>query len=174
MPFEQDVFATRAETQFRKVIEESDQESEPESNLQGPKKRKDNTFSNPIRVDELNVLKEKSQIPNPTVSPQIPPNIPNMVEKPTNNQQEPVLSKEQDKILVNVEQSTLVDKKPHVITQPPLVVSSFYKPPRKPSKKVPKPVKKRKHSKIMRLAEGMNFYDILTNMDSIQPQITLR
>ena len=26
----------------------------------------------------------------------------------------------------------------------------------------------------MRLAEGMNPYDILTNMDSIQPQITLR
>ena len=86
MLFEQDVFATRAGTQFRKVIEESDQKSEPESNLQGPKKRKDIIFSNPISVDELDMLKEKSQIPNPTVSPQIPPNIPNMVEKTINNQ----------------------------------------------------------------------------------------
>ena len=94
MPFEQDVFATRAGTQFRKVTEESDQESEPGSNLQGPKKRKDINFSNPICVDDLDLLKGKSQIPNPIVSPQIPPNIPNMVEKLINNQHEPVLSKE--------------------------------------------------------------------------------
>ena len=94
MPFKQDVFATRARTRFRKVTEESDQESECESNLQGPKKRKDITFSNPIRVDELDMLKEKSQIPNPTVNPQIPPIISNTVEKPIYNQQELVLSKE--------------------------------------------------------------------------------
>ena len=132
MPFEQDVFATRAGTRFRKVIEESDQESEPESNLQGPKKRKDIIFSNPIHVDELDILKKKLQIPNPTVNPQIPPNISNMVEKPINNQQEPILSKEQDKILVNVEQNTPLEKKARAI--PPLVVPSFYRPPRKPPK----------------------------------------
>ena len=39
---------------------------------------------------------------------------------------------------------------------------------------MPKLVKKRKHNRIMRLAEGMNLYDILTNMDLIQPQIILR
>ena len=120
------------------------------------------------------MLKEKSRIPNPSVSPQIPPNIPNMVENTINNQQEHVLSKKQDKIPINVEQSTPVDKEPPVITQPPLVVPSFYRTPRKPPKKVPKPIKKRKHSRIMRLVEGMNPYDILTNMDSIQPQISLR
>ena len=103
MPFEQDVFATKAETRFRKVTKESELESEPESNLQGSKKRKDITFSNPIRINELDMLKEKSRIPNPSVSLQIPSNIPNMVEKTINNQHEPVLSKEQDKIPVNIE-----------------------------------------------------------------------
>ena len=61
------------------------------------------------------MIKEKFRIPNPTVSPQIPPNIPNMVEKSINNQQETVLSKEQDKIPINVEQSTPVDKEPPII-----------------------------------------------------------
>ena len=75
---------------------------------------------------------------------------------------------------MNVEQSTPLDKEPTVILQPLLVIPSFYRPPRKPPKEAPKPVKKRKHSKFMRLVEGMNLYDILTNMDSIQPQITLR
>ena len=164
------MFATRAGIRFRKVIEESEQKS----NLQCSRKRKDITFSNPIHIDELDMLKEKSRISNPNVSSQIPPNISNMVEKTINNQQEPVLRKEQDKIPVYVEQSISVDKEPSVITQPPLVVPSFYRPPRKPPKEVPKPIKKRKHSKIMRLAEGMNLYDILTNMDSIQPQITVR
>ena len=89
------------------------------------------------------MLKEKSQIPNPTVSPQIPPNIPNMVEKTINNQQESVLSKEQDKILVNVEQSIPLNKEPSVLTQPPLVIPSFYKPPRKPPKEVPNLLRKR-------------------------------
>jgi hypothetical protein len=36
------------------------------------------------------------------------------------------------------------------------------------------PVKKRKHNRIMKLAVGMDQYDILNNMDNIQPQISLR
>ena len=55
-----------------------------------------------------------------------------------------------------------------------MAVPSFYRPPKKPPKEVPKSIKKRKHNRIMKLVEGMNPYDILTIMDSVQPQITLR
>jgi hypothetical protein len=42
------------------------------------------------------------------------------------------------------------------------------------SKETEPVVKKRKHNRIMKLAMGMDQYDILSNLDEIQPQISLR
>ena len=148
MPFEQDVFVARMEIRFKKVTVESDQESKLENNLQGPKRRKDIAFSNPIHVDKLDLLKRKSQIPNPTVNPQIPPNIPSVIEKTIINQKKHVPTKEQDKIPMNIEQSIPLDKEPLVIPQSLLAVPSFYRPPRKPPKEVPKPMKKKILTKL--------------------------
>jgi hypothetical protein len=50
----------------------------------------------------------------------------------------------------------------------------FYQPPKKVSKEAELVVKKKKHNRIMKLALRMNQYDILANMDHIQPQISLR
>ena len=55
-----------------------------------------------------------------------------------------------------------------------MIGPSFYSLLNKPSTKISKLVEKQIHNQIMTLAKGMNLYDILTNMDDIQPQITLR
>ena len=59
-----------------------------------------------------------------------------------------------------------------------MIPPTFYRPPKKLTKTIPKDslssAKKRKHTRIMKLAEGVKPYDILNNMDNIQPQITLR
>ena len=51
---------------------------------------------------------------------------------------------------------------------------TFYRPPKKKLKETPTIPKKRKYNRTMKLSEGMNPYDILTNMDKIQPDISLR
>jgi hypothetical protein len=56
----------------------------------------------------------------------------------------------------------------------PLVTPTFYRTPRKVPKESPSPAKKQDHNRIMKLIVEMDSYDILTNMDNIQPQISLR
>jgi hypothetical protein len=51
---------------------------------------------------------------------------------------------------------------------------TFYQPPKEVFKETEPVVKIRKHNRIMKLAMGMDQYDILSNLDHIQPQISLR
>jgi hypothetical protein len=63
---------------------------------------------------------------------------------------------------------------PPIESIPPLERPTFYRPPKKVSKEAKLVVEKRKHNRIMKLAMGMDQYDILSNLDHIQPQISLR
>ena len=56
----------------------------------------------------------------------------------------------------------------------PLQCPAFYRPPKKASKIVNLGPKKKKYNHTMKLKVGMEPYDLLSNMDNIQPQISLR
>jgi hypothetical protein len=107
----------------------------------------------------------------------IPPNISLTPISLTNNSlqgsQEPIDKSTIKSSIVEINANPSIQEVP-LISKPPLVTPTFYKTPRKVQKKTVVPVKKRKHNRIMKLAVGMDPYDILTNMDNIQPQISLR
>ena len=56
----------------------------------------------------------------------------------------------------------------------PLQRPAFYRPPKKASKSVNWGLKKKKYNRTMKLEAGMEPYDLLSNMDKIQLQISLR
>jgi hypothetical protein len=57
---------------------------------------------------------------------------------------------------------------PPIESIPSLERPTFYRPPKKVSKETELVVKKRKYNRIMKLAMGMDQYDILANLDHIQ------
>jgi hypothetical protein len=109
--------------------------------------------------------------------PLIPPNIsvetlpsistqPSLISKPI----EPPITQ----VPINETTTNPLREETAVPLKPPLETPTFYRVPRKVLKEPISPVKKRKHNRIMKLAVGMDQYDILNNMDNIQPQISLR
>ena len=76
IPLDQDVFATRVQTWFTKVIGESNNASDFDINIQGLKKRKHVTFNHLITLDDSKLLKLNHQLSTQTMSnPQIPSNL---------------------------------------------------------------------------------------------------
>ena len=110
-------------------------------------------------------------------APLIPPNIfmeklpsistqPSLIPKPI---EPPIIQ-----IPINELTTNPLREETSIPLKPPLETPMFYRVPRKVLKETISPVKKRKHNRIMKLAVGMDQYDILNNMDNIQPQISLR
>jgi hypothetical protein len=126
----------------------------------------------------------KKSIPNVPIMdkllnpiPVIPPNIPSTsipsINDPFQGSQEPIDKSTIKSSIVEINANPSIQEVP-LISKPLLVTPTFYRTPRKVQKDIVLPTKKRKHNRIMKLAVGMDPYDILTNMDNIQPQITLR
>jgi hypothetical protein len=107
----------------------------------------------------------------------IPPNIP-LTSIPSTSElpqgsHEPTKESATKSPMVEINSNPTIQEVP-LTSKPLLVTSMFYRLPRKVPKEMASPTKKRKHNRIMNLAMDMDPYDILTNMDIIQPQISLR
>jgi hypothetical protein len=123
---------------------------------------------------------EKPLKKTPLQPPLIPPSIDTLKEPILEPIQEPLdpskTNKEPLKLPIQVEElvrepDSLI---PPIESMPSLERPIFYRPPKKVSKETEPVIKKRKHNCIMKLAMGMDQYDILSNLDQIQPQISLR
>jgi hypothetical protein len=142
----------------------------------------DSTTSTPLVRNIVKSVK-KSSSKEPLIDkslgsiPLIPPNIsvetlpsmsiqPSLIPKPI----EPPITQ----VPINETTTNPLREETSIPLKPPLETPTFYRVPRKVLKEPISPVKKRKHNRIMKLAVGMDPYDILNNMDNIQPQISLR
>jgi hypothetical protein len=156
------VYVTRSQAR-KALVERSSHSDSPTVVI---KKTKDT----PKKLIPDILVMDKLLNPIPVILPNITLNpIPSTSELPQRSQE-------------SIEKSTTevpiveINSKPPIplISKPPLITPTFYRTPRKVQKETISPVKKQKHNRIMKLAVGMDPYDILTNMDNIQPQITLR
>ena len=107
-----------------------------------------------------------------------PPPLP-LRESSSKESSDKEIDKEDDSILKTPTLEKPDSSNPLMPEQPnipstPLVQPTFYRPPKKIKKETPVSVKKRKHNRIMKLTVGMPPYDILNDLDKMQPQISLR
>jgi hypothetical protein len=168
----EDVYITRAATKAKQALKENNPDSSSYSDFTGPQVKQ-----KPSSIEKS--LKKTVSKP-PLNQPLIPPNIDTFKESTPIQLQEPLepsrISEEPLKLPIKVEE---LSKEPDSLTPPiesipPLERPTFYRPPKKVSKEAKLVVEKRKHNRIMKLAMGMDQYDILSNLDHIQPQISLR
>jgi hypothetical protein len=162
------VYITRSAARAKQALRKNNQESISDSEFIGPQvKQKSSSIENPLKKIPLQQLV-------------IPPSIGNLKEPIVELLPEPLdplkINEEPLKLPIQVEELV---KEPDSLTSPiesipPLERPTFYRPPKKVSKETKPMVKKRKHNRIMKLAMGMDQYDILSNLDQIQPQISLR
>ncbi|HYP42877.1 MAG TPA: hypothetical protein VEQ18_02540, partial [Candidatus Nitrosocosmicus sp.] len=160
---------TRSKAREKGINLEPNQESSSDTDYGKPVKRQSSTPKEWTELKDNHIINE----------PLVPSTTPKTVEE-INNIHVPTPQE------VNLDKSKIIENFPEedplkVLNQEqmaPLTQPSLYKPPRKIIKKTIREIspttKKRKHNRIMNLMVGMNPYNILTNMDSIQPQISLR
>ena len=108
------------------------------------------------------------------VIPIIPLIIPDPIHLPT--QSIPIVSDKPQPNTTQLHSETLKEAPKSSVHGPsiPLQHPAFYRPPKKAPKVVNLGPRKRKYNRIMKLEVGMEPYDLLSNMDNIQPQISLR
>jgi hypothetical protein len=159
------------QSQAQKALLQNNQESNSDSTTSTPLVR---NIVKPVKKP----FSKEPLIDKPLGSiPLIPPNI-SVEPLPSISTQPSLIFKpiEPPIIQVPINETTInpLREETAIPLKPPLETPTFYLVPRKVLKEPHSPVKKRKHNRIMKLAVEMDQYDILNNMDNIQPQISLR
>ena len=143
-------------------------ESEPEHNFDSDsEKPNDKVMKDPLKGKKSVTFEER-------VIPIIPPIIPDSVQIPT--QSIPIVPDKPQPHLVPLRPESLKEIPKSSVHDPsiPLQPLAFHRPPKKASKTVNLGPKKRKYNHTMKLEVGMEPSNLLSNMDNIQPQISLR
>ena len=165
-PDEKDVYITRlqAKAQAKVVPRESELEHGSDADSQKPN---DKVIKDPLKSKKSVTFEER-------VLPIIPPIIPNPIHIPT--QSIPIVSDKPQPNTVLLQLETLKEISKSSVHDPsiPLQRLDFYRPPKKAPKIVNLGPRKRKYNCTMKLEVGMEPYDLLSNMDNIQPQISLK
>ena len=163
---EKEVYITRAQAKAQAKVVPRESESEHNSDADS-EKPSEKVIKDPPKGKKSVTFEER-------VIPIIPPIIPDPIHLPT--QSIPIVSDKpqlntdqlQSEILKEVPKSSVHD--PGI----PLQRSAFCRPPKKAPKVVNLGPRKRKYNRTMKLEVRMQPYDLLSNMDNIQPQISLR
>ena len=142
--------------------------SEPKYGSDGDsKKPNDKVIKDPLKGKKSVTFEER-------IIPIIPPIIPDPIQIPiqsiriVTDKPQPDPLPLRPKSLKEISKSSVHD--PSIPLQRP----AFYRPPKKVSKIINLVPKKRKYNRTMKLEVGMEPYDLLSNMDNIQSQISLR
>ena len=163
---EKDVYITRsqAKAQAKVVLRESESEHGSDADS---KKPSDKVIRDPLKG-------KKSVSFEVRVIPIIPPIIRDPIHLPT--QSIPIVSDKPQPNTAQLQFETLEEVPKSSVHDPsiPLQRPAFYRPPKKTPKVVNLGPRKRKYNRTMKLEVGMEPYDLLSNMDNIQPQISLR
>ena len=165
-PDEKDVYITRS--QAKAQAKAALRESEPEHGFDGDfEKPNDKVIRDPLKGKKSVTFKER-------IVPIIPPVIPDPIQIPI--QSIPIVSYKPQPDSVPLQPETLKEIPKSFVhdSSIPLQHPAFYRPPKKVSKTINLGPKKRKYNRTMKLELGIEPYDLLSNMDSIQPQISLR
>ena len=163
---EKKVYITRAQAkaQAKVVPEESESEHGSDADSEKPS---DRVIKDPPKGKKNVTFEER-------VIPIIPPIIPDPIPLPT--QTIPLVSDKPQPNIAQLQSETLKEAPKPSIHDPsiPLQRPAFYRPPKKPPKVINLGPRKRKYNRTMKLEVGMEPYDLSSNMDNIQPQISLR
>ena len=163
---EKDVYITRSQAKAQAKVVPRESESEHGSDADS-KKPNDKVIRDPLEGKKSVIFKER-------IISIIPPVIPDSIHIPTqsipivSDKPQPNIVPLQHEILKEISKSSVHD--PSISLQRP----AFYRPPKKAPKIVNLDPRKRKYNRTMKLEVGMEPYDLLSNIDNIQPQISLR
>ena len=163
---EKDVYITRSQAKAQAKV--APRESEPEHGSDADsKKPNDKVIRDSLKGKKSVTFEEK-------IIPIIPPVIPDPLQTPT--QSIPIVSDKPQSNTVLLQPETLKEIPKSSIHDPSISLKrpAFYRPPKKAPKIVNLGPRKRKYNRTMKLEVGMEPYDLLSNMDNIQPQISLR
>ena len=163
---EKKVYITRAQAKAQAKVVPEESESEHGSNADS-EKPSDRVIKDPPKGKKNVTFEER-------VIPIVPLIIPDPIHLPT--QTIPLVSDKPQLNTAQLQSETLKEApKPSVHNLSiPLQRPAFYRPPKKAPKVVNLGPRKRKYNRTMKLEVGMEPYDLLSNMDNIQPQISLR
>ena len=165
-PYEKDVYIMRSQAKAQAMA--TPRESEPEHGSDSDsKKSNDKVIKDPLK-EKKSVTFEKRVIPI------IPHIILDPIQLPT--QSIPIVPDKPQPDLVPLRPKSLKEIPKSSVYDPsiPLQHPAFYRPPKKASKTINLGPKKRKYNRTMKLEVEMEPYDLLSNMDNIQPQISSR
>ena len=163
---EKDVYITRSQAKAQAKVVPRESESKHGSDADS-EKPSDKVIRDPLKGKKSVTFEDK-------VTPIIPPVIPDPIHLPT--QSIPMVSDKLQPNAAPLQSETLKEIPKSFVHDPsiPLQCPAFYRPPKKASKIVNLGPRKRKYNRTMKLEVGMEPYDLLSNMDNIQPQISLR
>ena len=163
---EKDVYITRSQTKAQAIVVPKESESEHGSDADSEK-------PNGKVIKDL--FKGKKSV---TFKERVIPIIPHVIPDPRHipTQSIPIVSDEPQPNIVSLQSETLKEIPKSSVHDPsiPLQRPAFYRPPKKAPKIINLGPRKRKYNCTMKLEVGMEPYDLLSNMDNIQPQISLR
>ena len=155
---------SQAKAQAKATPRESEPKHGSESDFEKPN---DKVIKDPLKGKKSVTFEER-------VIPIIPPIIPDPIKIPI--QSIPIVPDKLQPDLVPLWPESLKEIPKSFVHDPsiPLQCPAFYRSPKKVSKTINLGPKKRKYNRTMKLEVGMEPYDLLSNMDNIQPQISLR
>ena len=163
---EKEVYITRSQAKAQAKVVPRDSESEHGADAD-TEKPSDKVIRDPLKGKKSVTFEER-------VISIIPPVIPDPIQLPTKSI--PIVSDKPQPNTTQLQCETLKEAPKPYVHNPsiPLQRPAFYRS----LKKVPKvgnlDPRKRKYNRTMKLEVGMEPYDLLSNMDNIQPQISLR
>ena len=163
---EKEVYITRsqAKAQAKVVPRESESEHGSDADSEKPSEK---VIKDPLKGKKSVTFEER-------VIPSIPPIILDPIHLPT--QSIPIVLDKPQLNTAQLQSKILKEAPKSYVHDPsiPLQRPAFYRPPKKAPKVVNLSPRKRKYNRTMKLEVGMEPYDLLSNMDNIQPQISLR
>ena len=163
---EKEVYITRSQAKAQAKVVPRESESEHGSDVDS-EKPSEKVIKDPLKGKKSVTFEER-------VIPSIPPIIPDPIHLPT--QSIPIVSDKPQLNTAQLQSEILKEAPKPSVHDPsiPLQHPAFYRPPIKTPKVVNLGPRKRKYNRTMKLEVGMEPYDLLSNMDNIQPQISLR
>ena len=163
---EKEVYITRSQAKAQAKVVPRESESKHGSDADS-KKPSDRVIKDPPKGKKSVTFEER-------VIPIIPPIIVDPINLPI--QSIPIVSNKPQPNTAQLQSEILKEAPKPSVHNPsiPLQRPAFYRPPKKSPKLVNLGPKKRKYNRTMKLEVGMEPYDLLSNMDNIQPQISLR
>ena len=163
---EKEVYITRSQAKAQAKVVPRESESEHGSDADS-EKSSDKVIRDPLKGKKSVTFEER-------VIPIIPLVIPDPIQLPT--QSIPIVLDKPQSNTTQLQSETLKEAPKPSVQDPsiPLQHPAFYRPPKKTPKVINLGPRKRKYNRTMKLEVGMEPYDLLSNMDNIQPRISLR